>query len=321
MSLIKRAASLAFGDEDFQAAKCIAGSVREEQFLQLFRSLMGILVAGLSDGELLEVQELSFSGYVHGKTAIESLDVFFQEARLFLHCPQKLVWKYFGKFSSVPAGIGLLVSLVRMDLSANMLSDTLPPEFARLENLVDLDLSENKFTSLPIHHLPRQIQTLILVSNEIEQIPSEIREFGELRLLDMSNNKIKRFPTEIGFLTKLTMLIAQHNSLSFLPEEIGDLENLVLLGLCHNELVTLPSTVGRLVCLESLDLETNQLTSLPRELTSLANLTALDLRKNERLAMPPFKEFPKLRRLWLDSGVCEDLDLPGVLISREGVGS
>jgi hypothetical protein len=99
--------------------------------------------------------------------------------------------------------------------------------------------------------------------------------------LVLSSNQLTTLPTEIGNLTDLTSLVLSYNQLTTLPAEIGSLQNLTSLDLSFNQLTALPTEIGKLTNITSLDLSYNQLTALPPEIEKLTLLTTLWLAENK----------------------------------------
>ena len=107
---------------------------------------------------------------------------------------------------AVPAEIGQLTSLTRLDLDNNQLT-SLPAEIGQLTSLRELSLSYNKLTTLP----------------------AEIGQLTSLTVLILGGNKLTSLPAWIGQLTALTSLHLSCNQLTSLPAEIGQLTSLRVL--------------------------------------------------------------------------------------------
>lgn len=118
-----------------------------------------------------------------------------------------------GDLDHWPAGWCQLPELMGLHLTESKLSD-LPPEFAQLQSLSSLDLSENKF----------------------EYFPKVLMELPELMHLNFHNNQLAELPPEIGDLQSLSVLDLSHNPLTSLPEEIFKLKRLVRLDLQNTRL-------------------------------------------------------------------------------------
>jgi len=141
----------------------------------------------------------------------------------------------------------------------------------------------------------RQLEVLLLGSNsestypnenQIEEIPTKIKNLKSLKILDLKGNSFRNLPKEIGELTKLEYLDLSYTKLDSLPVEIGQLTNLQNLDLSANELTSLPVEIGQLKNLQSLNLNYGKLTSLPKEIGRLKNLQSLYLGDNNLTSLP-----------------------------------
>lgn len=122
----------------------------------------------------------------------------------------------------------------KMSLLSQRLQE-LPPEIGDFENLESLDLSYNKFKTLP----------------------SKIGNLKKLKKLNLDENRLNKLPPEIGLLNNLESLALIRNGLQELPPEIGNLSKLKTLYLAYNELNSLPIEIKKLSHLEVLALDYN----------------------------------------------------------------
>lgn len=119
--------------------------------------------------------------------------------------------------------------------------DIIPAEIGKLTNLRRLDLSSNQLTSLPV-----EIKNLInlreinLNINQLASLTAEIGELSKLIRLELNNNQLTSLPVEIGNLTNLRELYLVGNQLTSLPVEIGNLTNLRELYFGDNPGLSLP---------------------------------------------------------------------------------
>ena len=188
---------------------------------------------------------------------------------------------------TTPPSIAKLTNLTQLHLWDNRLT-SLPPEITQLTNLTQLHLWDNRLTSLPpeITQLTNLTQ-LHLGDNGLTSLPPEITQLTNLTQLDLGGNGLTSLPPEITQLTNLTQLDLRGNGLTSLPPEITQLTNLTQLDLGGNGLTSLPPEITQLTNLTQLDLGGNRLTSLPPEITQLTNLTQLDLWGNRLTSLPP----------------------------------
>ncbi len=125
-----------------------------------------------------------------------------------------------------------------------------------------------------------------LIGENIKELPPELGELKNLRILILHDNKIKSLPPEIFDLFNLEILNLADNNINALPSKICNLINLKKLNLEANQLKSLPSEIGNLSNLKSLYLSLNHLTDLPQEIGELVNLEELYIRDNKLKILP-----------------------------------
>ena len=163
----------------------------------------------------------------------------------------------------IPAAVGNLTGLVRLDFQGNQLSGTIPSSLSNLAGLEILLLYGNRFTGT---------------------IPSSLGNLSDLVALNLSSNDLTGvIPPELGRLTKLTYLSLRSNGLTGpIPSELGDMSSLRSLYLYDNQLDgPIPPNLKNLSNLEGLLLHDNQLSRpVPAWLGNLSRLRSLNLRIN-----------------------------------------
>lgn len=194
---------------------------------------------------------------------------------------------------------------------------------ARWLNLSNLDLEE-----LPteIGQLT-ELRVLWLAGNNLTRLPAEIGNLRKLKRLRLEGNALAELPPEIGLLTKLEELQLHKNQLPRLPQEFWRLVNLKKLTLAGNLLEELPGEIGRLKALEDLRLggywekvgserdwfDGNQIRRLSPEIAQLSALQYLSVSNNQLTAIPP--EIAQLKNLQeLDVSGNEKLKFPPEII-------
>ena len=104
-----------------------------------------------------------------------------------------------------------------------------------LNNLKNLDLSNNKIKDLPVGlFLLKQLKILYLNGNQIQSLNDEIGQLENLIILNLADNKLVSLPISIGRLKKLQGLHLQNNHLRKLPINLLELENLVICNYSNN---------------------------------------------------------------------------------------
>ena len=140
---------------------------------------------------------------------------------------------------SLPAELGSLSRLERLDFNANSLTGDIPPELGNLSNLEDLSIRYNRLTG---------------------DIPSELDNLSNLQWLHLNGNQITGdIPPEIGNLSNLIRLELNNNSLTGeIPAELGRLY-LEALRLDNNQLTgEIPSGLNGFSNMEELYISGNQ---------------------------------------------------------------
>ena len=125
-----------------------------------------------------------------------------------------------------------------------------PSVLCELENLLDLDIS----------------------NNEIEDIPDEISNLKKLEYFKCRNIKIISLPYSIKECKKLKEIHIKFSYLEEVPSTIGELKELTFLDLRGTRIKTLPDTIGKCSSLEMIDLDHTSLESLPKTLLTLKKI-------------------------------------------------
>lgn len=192
--------------------------------------------------------------------------------------------------------------VVKLDLSNNKLSGSIPRYIQNLNALKVLDIGGNSLTgSIPntLGNLS-DLEILRLNSNQLENsIPSSLGSLTKLTILSLSSNQLTgNIPTELGNLTNLDELILGNNQISgSIPKELGNLSNLTWLHLWGGNLTgNIPKEIGNLTKLERLYIIDQKVEGeIPKELGNLANCIQFILWNNNLTGEIP-KELSNLSK-------------------------
>ncbi|MBN1980319.1 MAG: leucine-rich repeat domain-containing protein [Chitinivibrionales bacterium] len=212
--------------------------------------------------------------------------------------------------ATLPAQIGNLTNLVKLDMSRNLLT-TIPAEMGKIAALRSLYCENNLVTSLPeeIGNCTNLIE-LYLGNNQLVMVPVEIRKLVKLSWLVLNNNQITMLPADIGDLVGLEILFLQGNKLTTLPPEIGKLSKLHWLYLYENEMTKLPAEIGNCTSLTELNLNNNQFASIPPQIGNLTKLYKLVLFNNRLTTLP--EELGNLLNITQLEVSCNNLSEPNI---------
>lgn len=148
------------------------------------------------------------------------------------------------QISHLPAEIGRLTNLKELNVSFNHLK-SIPPELGDCENLEKLDCSGNlELTELPfeLSNLKRVI-FVDISANKFSSVPICVLRMSNLQWLDISNNSLNDLPQDIDRLEELQTFLLYKNKLTYLPYELLNLKKLTLLVVSGDHLVELPTAL------------------------------------------------------------------------------
>ena len=198
-----------------------------------------------------------------------------------------------GLAGSIPAELGSLAALERLNLARNELSGVIPPELGGLSALEELSLYDNELSDPIPAELGglTHLEQLILLNNRLSgPIPRELGNLAALETLQLAGNELSGpIPPDLGNLTRLDWLNLGFNQLTgAIPPELGSLTRLRYLGLEANQLTgPIPPTLASLTRLGWLYLRWNQLTGpIPPGFVRMGSLFRFYLGGNASLCRP-----------------------------------
>lgn len=136
---------------------------------------------------------------------------------------------------------------------------------------------DTTYTALPdSSHLLQQVYQLDWSRQQRTELPAQLFECTNLRVLNLNSNLLTELPSELFQLTQLQALYLDNNRLEGLPKEFKNLKQLKELSL-SGALWTNNATAALNMLLKSsqlqrLSLDFNALTSLPNGFKNLKNL-------------------------------------------------
>ncbi|KAI3942593.1 hypothetical protein MKX01_010488 [Papaver californicum] len=191
----------------------------------------------------------------------------------------------------IPDTLGYITSLVKLNLTGNMLSGSVPLRFGELDGLSHLDLSSNELMGV----LPSSLSGMVnLVGLYVQQnklsgsldglFPNNIS--WRIEVLNLSMNFFDgNIPSSLENLLYLTYLDLHRNMFTGeIPVELGALEQLLYFDISGNSLSgTIPDSLCALSNLYYLNLADNRLGGLIPKIGICQNVSKISLSGNKNL--------------------------------------
>jgi len=194
---------------------------------------------------------------------------------------------------------GQLTGVKRLKLAEGLTE--FPSEIFHLaDSLEILDLSHNRFQSLPDEFACLQNLKIVFLShNDFEVFPEVLSACSKLSMIGFKANRI-RVLSENVLPPNVRWLILTDNQLEQLPRSIAQCRHLQKLMLAGNQLRSLPDEMVACQHLELVRISANQLTALPDWLFTLPRLSWLAYAGNPLGAKPPLiaSDLPEID--WVD---------------------
>ncbi len=191
----------------------------------------------------------------------------------------------------LPPEIGLLDNVVQLDLCNNKNLSIIPDGIWGLSNLSMINWNNNNISIIPPEIGLLELEFITLFNNNLSSIPKEFGHLIYLQTLNLRDNKLTSIPSEFGQLINLSSLNLKRNKLQSIPREFGLLTNLNTLDLSYNELEIIPSEIGNSINLTKLKISHNKLKKIPKTIGQLTNLQKLCLDDNCLKSIPKEVEY------------------------------
>ncbi|KAH0734499.1 hypothetical protein KY285_010206 [Solanum tuberosum] len=202
---------------------------------------------------------------------------------------------------------GSVCHVVTIQLKRLNMTGILPPEFANLTHLQELDLTRNYLSgSIPSSYGQLRVTILSLLGNRISgPIPKELGDIFTLEKLVLENNLLEGpLPPNLGSLNRLREMFLSANNLNgTIPENFSNLKNMTDFRIDGTSISgTIPDFIGNWTEMDRLDIQgTSMEGPIPPTISQLKNmkeLTISDLR-GEQMQFPNLKGLTNMERLTL----------------------
>jgi Leucine-rich repeat (LRR) protein len=175
--------------------------------------------------------------------------------------------------------IGQLKNLEVLDLSSNQL-DTLPSTIASLTKLKKLNVSGNKFTSIPFGSLSSIVEINASNNKLTGTLITSSSMFENLQTLNVSGNALETISSSRDVsMPNLLTLTVDGNRLSSLPEA-SSIYRLVTLTASGNKLTEFPMGFDQLSAIKNADLSNNSIKTIPEGVGQMDSLSSMNLAGN-----------------------------------------
>ncbi|XP_055677575.1 leucine-rich repeat-containing protein 57 [Lutzomyia longipalpis] len=132
----------------------------------------------------------------------------------------------------------------------------------------------------PLKTFPNVLKTLDISENRFTSLPPDLGKFTLVKSLNVSGNRIEALPEVLGLLIKLETLNACNNLLRHISPALGKLKNLKQVNLSNNQLSEFPTMFCGLENLDMLDVSRNKITCVPPEVRDFHGIE-LNLNQNQ----------------------------------------
>jgi len=207
--------------------------------------------------------------------------------------------------NELPESLGVLSELITLNLSNNQLQ-SLPDSLSSMAKLSNIDLRRNRFSKLPKVLTSLPIRSLNLSGNKLDDV-SELKEYKELRVLDLSVNAITTMDGVLRSDNALRSLNLSCNYLKDVTHLFSILPTVQRLDLSGNMITQLPETIAEMQNLVELKLSDNLIEHIDDKLFDLG-LDVLDLSSN-KLYWIGLKGLEELGSLVLDFNPIKQIEV------------
>ena len=153
---------------------------------------------------------------------------------------------------------------------------------ANPEVVINVDLGSQDLKEIPIEMKAfENLQMLLLDSNFITEVPDWIRDFKSLWYVSIGYNNLERIPSSLTKMKQLEHLSLRNNKITKLASTPFCQKSLNFLDLANNQLSQVPKFSRKGVYLESFFLNNNNIEMEKKSFKNIKSFGELDLRSNE----------------------------------------
>ncbi|KAL5540924.1 hypothetical protein UlMin_044900 [Ulmus minor] len=211
----------------------------------------------------------------------------------------------------LPPSIWCLDDLVSLDISDNRFLKSVPTDILKLRSLHSLSFNGcSSLVKFPL--VPRNLRWLRLSKTTIEQVPSSIDSLPHLKVFSLMDCKsLKSLPTSICNLKSLTRLdLFGCSELETFPEILEPMEHLEYLDLNETAIKKLPSSIENLIALSSLTMvRCGSLEFIPNSIYNIKGLGGFSAGNCSKLEKFPFVPNHSCHLNNLDLSYCGILEI------------
>jgi len=192
-------------------------------------------------------------------------------------------------FKQLPAGIGKLTKLVKLEAVGCTHFDSLRQEIGSLKDLAELILVDCAFTGIPaaLSEL-KGLKRFTFAKQKFSTFDTgPLIGLGNLRYVNLANAPIPNLPFDFDRLQQIEELDLTRCAFPSVPTAVLNMPNLKFLSLAHTPIMEFPFGINKLTKLESLNLDGTIIKALPNDIGQCTKLTKLSVAGNTALTELP----------------------------------
>uniref|UniRef100_A0A1L8DCR9 Putative leucine-rich repeat lrr protein n=1 Tax=Nyssomyia neivai TaxID=330878 RepID=A0A1L8DCR9_9DIPT len=146
----------------------------------------------------------------------------------------------------------------------------------------------------PLKQFPNVLKTLDISENRFTSLPPDLGKFTLVKSLNVSGNRIEALPEVLGLLIKLETLNACNNLITHISPALSKIKNLKQVNLSNNQLTEFPTMFCGLENLDMLDVSRNKITTVP---SAVKDFHGIELNLNQNQVATLSDELVNCKRL------------------------